>query len=109
MTKASLSDAVAAGIIDAEQAERLGDYLNNSERLSSNPDDETFRLILGFNDIFVSIGILLVFGPLSASPLLIAIGAWGLGEVFTIPAEWRCRQFFSLYCSLARARRQPCR
>lgn len=84
MTKASLSDAVAAGIIDAEQAERLVDYLDNSERLPSNPDDETFRLILGFNDIFVSIGILLVFSPLMELPWLIAIGAWGLGEIFTI-------------------------
>jgi hypothetical protein len=72
------------------------DGLRNSSlraaRRLRDPDEERLRLITGFNDIFVTIGIALFLGALNyllgtygalASGAGIAIAAWGLAEVFT--------------------------
>lgn len=92
-----LQDAVAAGAISAEAARSLRDHV---ARMRSNPiaDEEHFRLLTGFNDIFVAIAcvILLVAvggigmkvgldGPGGAilSALLVAGVSWGLAEYFT--------------------------
>jgi hypothetical protein len=49
-----LDDAVASGVITAEAANALRSYIEG-QRTTAIPDEEQFRLITGFNDIFVSI------------------------------------------------------
>lgn len=93
--------AVAQGILTAEQAARLralaeggapADADRAADPVTVNPDDERFRLIGGFNDIFVTIGIaLLVVGLYTlfsafrfepGFPVFSIVAAWGLSEVF---------------------------
>jgi hypothetical protein len=96
-----LKAAAAAGLITADQAEGLGRFIasrqNGAMQAAALPadDGERFRLIGGFNDVFVGIGIVLVYwalmgflgsGALASPALLLAISAaiaWGLAEVFT--------------------------
>jgi len=88
--------AVAQGIITADQARRLRALAEGSllrEDLSADPDDERFRLIGGFNDVFVTIGVGLLVAALFALASVLEFGigfaalamvaAWGLSEVFS--------------------------
>ena len=59
-----LDDAVASGVITAEAADALRAHIEG-QRSTAIPDEEQFRLITGFNDIFVSI---------AAAILLFAVG-----------------------------------
>lgn len=94
-----LDEAVAAGAISAESAAALRNFVE-VQRHAPIVDEEQFRLISGFNDIFVAIAavILLVavgwigqqFGPHiegdGPSPLagaFVAAAAWGLALFFT--------------------------
>ena len=98
-----LDDAVASGAITAEAANALRAHIEQ-QRTTSIADEEQFRLITGFNDIFVSIAaaILLfavgwigqsigqstrltidVDGPSFLAPLGVAAVAWGLALYFT--------------------------
>src|SRR6476659_1025055 len=94
-----LDDAVASGVIKAADADALRSYIEG-QRSIAIPDEEHFRLLTGFNDIFVAIAaaILLVAvgwighyvgpningdGPSPVSGLLVAGTAWGLAEYFT--------------------------
>lgn len=86
-----LDAAVAAGIISAEAASAFRDHVA-SVRATPIVDEEHFRLITGFNDIFVTIaGVLLLtavgwIGGEIAPALgaaAIATVAWGLAEYFT--------------------------
>ena len=98
-----LDDAVAAGAITASSADALRAHVE-SQRSTVIPDEEQFRLLTGFNDIFVSIAavILLVAvtwighsigsslgtdfdgeGPSFVGPLFMAATSWGLALFFT--------------------------
>lgn len=101
-----LDDAVASGVISAEAADALRAHVER-QRSSAIADEEQFRLITGFNDIFVSIAAaILLFavgwigqsigqasglfisdhgevGPSFLAPLPIAATAWGLALFFT--------------------------
>ena len=101
-----LDDAVASGVITAEAAAALRAHIER-QRTTSIPDEEQFRLITGFNDIFVSIAAaILLFavgwigqsigqstglvisdhgelGPSFLAPLAVAATAWGLALFFT--------------------------
>jgi hypothetical protein len=98
-----LDDAVAAGAITPEAATSLRAFIDG-QRSSPAVDEEHFRLITGFNDIFVSIAAaILLFavgwigqsigqnlglvidgqGPSFLAPALIAATAWGLALFFT--------------------------
>ena len=100
-----LDDAVAAGVISAKDADALRAHVEQ-QRHSAIPDEEQFRLLTGFNDIFVSIAAaILLFavgwigqsigqatgsasaimatGPSFLAPLAIAITSWGLALFFT--------------------------
>src|ERR1043165_8320531 len=98
-----LDDAVAAGVISADAADALRSHIE-SQRSLSIPDEEQFRLITGFNDIFVSIAAaILLFavgwigqwigqhsglaidgdGPSFLAPLFVAIASWALALFFT--------------------------
>jgi hypothetical protein len=94
-----LEAAVAAGALSPDAAAGLRAYME-SRSASSPVDEEHFRLITGFNDIFVSIAAaILLFavgwignamganidgdGPSPFAGLLVAGTAWGLAEFFT--------------------------
>ena len=98
-----LDDAVASGVITLDAANALRAHIEK-QRGVAIPDEEQFRLVTGFNDIFVSIAaaILLfavgwigqsigqatgltidVDGPSFLAPLAVAGTAWGLALYFT--------------------------
>ena len=98
-----LDDAVASGVITADAANALRAHVER-QRVTAIPDEEQFRLITGFNDIFVSIAAaILLFavgwigqsigqstgliidsdGPSLLAPLAVAATAWGLALFFT--------------------------
>jgi hypothetical protein len=105
-----LQAAVAEGIIDQAQAvriahlarlrldaqgsapPRLGDSVTAEAGRAIDPDDERFRLIGGFNDVFVAIGVGLLAGALLGLSRVVGFGdafsavaliaAWGLSEIF---------------------------
>jgi hypothetical protein len=101
-----LDDAVAAGVISADAANALRAHVER-QRSTVIPDEEQFRLITGFNDIFVSIAAaILLFavgwigqwigqhsglvisdngetGPSFLGPLFVAVTSWALALFFT--------------------------
>src|SRR5690242_1399165 len=98
-----IDDAVASGAITADAAAALRAHIEGV-RSTAIPDEEQFRLITGFNDIFVSIAaaillfavgwigqwigqqtglVLDVNGPSPLAPLAVAATAWGLALFFT--------------------------
>jgi len=89
-----LEAAVNAGVIDRVTAVRLEPYLAGDVPApqDADPDDEKLRLVTGFNDIFVTIGVVMFLGALgyllsglelAISAAAIAGAAWGLAEFFT--------------------------
>lgn len=98
-SESDLQAAVEAGAISAQAADALRNHVA-ARRSSPVVDEENFRLLTGFNDIFVAIAsvILLVavgwlgdnvrlgatgHGPSAAAGLFIAAASWGLAEYFT--------------------------
>jgi hypothetical protein len=98
-SESDLQSAVEAGAISAQTADALR---NHVAHLRSSPvvDEEHFRLLTGFNDIFVAIAAMLLLVAvgwlgnsirLGASPhdpslvtgLFVAAASWGLAEYFT--------------------------
>lgn len=90
---ALLERAVSRGILTEAQASDLV-RLDRDELRNDRPrDDEQLRLVTGFADIFVTIGLVLFLGTLAyivddlagATPgsVLVAVAAWGLAEFFT--------------------------
>src|SRR4029453_11896810 len=98
-----LDEAVTAGALSADAAASLRSFVDN-QRASPAVDEENFRLITGFNDIFVSIAAaILLFavgwigqsigqsmglvidsaGPSPFAPLFVAATAWALALFFT--------------------------
>jgi hypothetical protein len=93
-----LEAAIAAGVVDRQSIERMRSFLARASRTSA-VDEEHFRLITGFNDIFVSIACILLLvalgwigqaiplgladGPRPLGGLFVAIASWGLAELFT--------------------------
>ena len=102
-TQQDLDEAVAAGALDATAAASLRDFLDR-DRTAPAVDDEQFRFINSFNDIFVTIAsAILLFavgwigqsvgqavgfavdprGPSALAPAAIAATAWSLALFFT--------------------------
>lgn len=98
-----LDDAVASGVITQQAADALRTHIEK-QRTTAIADEEQFRLLTGFNDIFVSIAAaILLFavgwigqsigqsaglaidpgGPAFVAPLFVAASAWGLATYFT--------------------------
>ena len=98
-----IDEAVASGAISADSATALRAFVEGQRALPT-PDEEQFRLITGFNDIFVAIAAaILLFavgfigqwigqrtgsaidgeGPSYLGPLFIAATSWGLALFFT--------------------------
>ena len=98
ITADDLDDAVRAGVLDREQARALIDHVAARHRETTGTDEERFRLITGFNDVFVVIACALVLvasawlaakalAPLSDASfayagLAVSAVAWVLAEVF---------------------------
>lgn len=100
-----LNSAVAAGALSAEAADALRAHIA-VQRQAPLQDEENFRLVTSFNDIFVTIGVitlLIAVGSIVAAAMpnetgasllntalsvgmpaaAIAATAWGLAEIFT--------------------------
>lgn len=95
----TLGRAVAQGVLTTQQADLLR-YLERTRSSTSVPmsqDDERFRFINGFGDIFVTIGLGLFLGALTyfsvsmlgtaGSGIVIAVACWLLAEYFTRKAR----------------------
>ena len=98
-----LDEAVASGAVGADAAVALRTFIEG-QRASPSADEEQFRLVTSFNDIFVTIAsAILLFavgwigqsagqslglvidsdGPSPLGPLAVAATAWGLALFFT--------------------------
>lgn len=70
--KRDLDAAVAAGVLDRETAARLAGFLQSRGDPAAPGDPENLRFLANFNDVFISIGIvLLAFGVTAASGLML--------------------------------------
>ena len=98
-SESDIEAAVAAGAMSADQAQRLRSFVA-AQRHSPVVDEEHFRLLTGFNDIFVGIAAAILLaavaglayyippnidgdGPSPFMGLGVAAVAWGLAEFFT--------------------------
>ena len=98
-SESDLEAAVAAGALTADQAASLRNFVAGSRHMPA-VDEEHFRLLTGFNDIFVGIAAIILLvavgwigyyvppnidgeGPTPFMGLFVAATAWGLAEFFT--------------------------
>lgn len=85
--QSDLDAAVAAGVLPQQTAFALADFVRDGAA-GTVSEDEQIRLVTGFGDIFVTLGIILFLGALSYlltdwTALAVAPVAWGLAELFT--------------------------
>ena len=90
-SESDLESAVAAGVLSPQAVTALRTHVS-AQRSTTMVDEEDFRLLSGFNDIFVAIAgvLLLVGGAWLGGEIHPAIGgavvaalSWGLAEYFT--------------------------
>lgn len=90
--QADLDAAVAANLLSPEQRASLTELARQRQQASLGADEEHFRFITSFNDIFVTIAavlLLVAVGALGArvdvwfAALGVAVASWGLAEYFT--------------------------
>jgi MFS family permease len=84
-----LNAAVAAGTLSPEAAAGLRDFVAR-QRATPAVDEEHFRLLTGFNDIFVAIAATLILvamgwlgGGHGVGGIAVAMTSWALAEYFT--------------------------
>lgn len=89
LNKDDLDAAVRAGVIDFAARDRLLAFSAGQPAGDEGPDAENFRLLTGFNDIFVTLACALVLGALAAlipdpaATVVVGAVAWGFAEYFT--------------------------
>jgi hypothetical protein len=90
-SESDLEGAVAAGVIPQSTADAFRQH-TAAMRASPAVDEESFRLLTGFNDIFVAIAIALLLTSIGwlggwvktgLGGLGVAVAAWALAEYFT--------------------------
>jgi MFS family permease len=90
-SESDIDGAVDAGVMPRAVATAFRNHVAGS-RMTPAVDEEHFRLLTGFNDIFVTIAIGLLLAALAqiggriAAPVagaLVAVAAWALAEYFT--------------------------
>src|SRR3546814_16649895 len=99
-SESDLDAAVAAGALSPQAADALKNHVS-ARRTTPAVDEGHFRLLTGFNDIFVAIAAVILLtavswigdsmrmggdwtGPSPFSGLFVAGAAWGLAEFFTL-------------------------
>ena len=90
-SEADLQSAVSAGALSHEAAEALRTH-SASMRSAPMADEEQFRLITGFNDIFVTIAAVLL---LAAAAGIGAALAPGVAGVLVAGSAWLLAEFFT--------------
>ncbi|MCR9136947.1 MAG: hypothetical protein NXI27_13180 [Alphaproteobacteria bacterium] len=93
LTEQHLDTAVSRAIIDADQRSALMALATGDDIARSNTEEEQFRFISGFNDIFLAIGVALfiaaammaanLFDYSTLSLAVCALGMWLVSEVLT--------------------------
>ncbi len=85
-----LDRAVDAGVITPATRDQLAGFLATpASKDETGPDAENFRLLTGFNDIFVALACILLLVAVGAlvppglAGFAMAAAAWGLAEYFT--------------------------
>ena len=90
-SESDLEGAVAAGVVPQSTADAFRQHIA-AMRASPAVDEESFRLLTGFNDIFVAIAIALLLTSIGwlggwvktgLGGLGVAVAAWALAEYFT--------------------------
>lgn len=86
-SEAELEAAVAEGAVSADSAAALRAFVAR-RRATPGADEEQFRLLTGFNDIFVTIATVLLLTSLAwlipgVGGFVVAAASWGLAEFFT--------------------------
>ncbi|WP_395669966.1 hypothetical protein [Rhodoferax sp.] len=103
-TDENLSSAIRAGIFSEDAVNKFRSLVLSEQNLSG-ADEEHFRLVTGFNDIFVTIacGLLLLSvawigypNYLSLSSLAIAVISLGLSEFFVLKRRMALPAIFLL-------------
>jgi len=86
-----LDAAVAAGVLSGQQAAGFRAFVASRQQ-AGTVDEEQFRLLTGFNDIFVSIATILILAAaswlgkvqgLAIGGAVLAVTSWALAEYFT--------------------------
>ena len=92
-SESDIDDAVAAGALTPEAAAALRDHVA-ARRAGPAADEEHFRLITGFNDVFVVAAAALVLGAVGwiGMKLHLALGGAGVGAVSWALAEYFTRR-----------------
>jgi hypothetical protein len=90
-SESDLTAAVAAGVVSEDAASALRQHVA-AMRALPQADEEHFRLVTSFNDIFVSIAAVILLVAMlwigdavhpALSGIFVAVSAWGLAEFFT--------------------------
>jgi hypothetical protein len=107
-SQGDIEEAVAAGALAPEQAASLRSFVAAQNR-TPHSSEEYFRLVRGYNDVFVAIACLLALSALGWLGALIPIGRRGMdigagapsvfGTIFVAAGAWGLAEIF------ARARR----
>lgn len=83
-SESDIQSAVDAGIMPAETAAALREHVAAKRQMPA-ADEEHFRLLGGFNDVFVTLALLLVlFFPIAiGNGYVVAAFCWGIAELVT--------------------------
>lgn len=100
-----IETAIARGILTPDQAEGLRAIARDGRGAAfagdgaADPDDERFRLIGGFNDVFVTIGVGLLIAALVGLANAFKMGPWF--GVLALVAAWILSEIFAVRLRLA--------
>ena len=84
--RADLDAAISAGVLTPKNVDDLLTFVTHGDQSKTGQsEDEQFRLVSGFSDIFVTVGLALFIGALGflLSVFVVPVAAWLLAEVFT--------------------------
>ncbi|MEM6411719.1 MAG: hypothetical protein AAF683_09310 [Pseudomonadota bacterium] len=95
--KRDLEAARKAGVIDGDTLSTLENFLDKKEGPGAPADPETLRFLANFNDVFISIGlVILAFGLSAASGMFLgASGSFTLIIAPVLAAFWLLLEYFA--------------
>jgi hypothetical protein len=92
-SESDIDGAVAAGALSPDAARAMRDHIAAS-RAAPAVDEEHFRLLTGFNDIFVSIAIVLLLAAFLQIGTSVDAARW-LGGALVAGAAWMLAEYFT--------------